>query len=207
MENRSALATAMKNVMDGIFTPAEWSEVLAIEQSAVEDWQNDRALPHPEFLCMLIDTIETSRQDDEGAAIRAFREVARKPLHKMTPLWAEAQRLYAAVVPALPTHNWYLKTEVQKIFPGREPNRWPFFTFEMYMLSVHMVALHGAFLILSGQQQQELFDLITLLHNRPVRMRRGPEADVSVPLNKQTSEARLREMLTAALKAMDTPQH
>lgn len=56
----SDFARALKGLLDetGVFSRKQWAELLDVSQSAISQWVNDRSIPQPELLRMVIDVLK-----------------------------------------------------------------------------------------------------------------------------------------------------
>ncbi len=84
----SDFANALRHLLDGtgIYSRAEWAELLGVSPPAISQWLNDVTLPRPEILRMIVDVINESDHAPEAASfVRRFKRMAMKPGHQVSP--------------------------------------------------------------------------------------------------------------------------
>src|SRR5207244_2263066 len=64
---RSRFAEMLLRLIDetNLFTRAEWAEILDVSEAAISQWVNDKTLPRPELLRMIVDTVKRSNSADD----------------------------------------------------------------------------------------------------------------------------------------------
>src|SRR5436190_3031343 len=86
IEKKSKLARMLLRIFDetNLYSREQWAEILDVSEAAISQWVNDRTIPRPEILRMVVDTIE---QDSAvpHALLDDFRALAVLPAAKISP--------------------------------------------------------------------------------------------------------------------------
>src|SRR5215471_11940692 len=85
-DQRSPFAAALVKLLDDtkLMTRQQWAELLDVSPAAISQWVNDKTIPRPEVLRMIIDALE------EDPALSAqvlgeFKEISRRPSRDVSP--------------------------------------------------------------------------------------------------------------------------
>lgn len=84
---KSELATILEKLLDTRYTRQEWSEILGISEAAISQWVNDKTIPRPEVLRMVLDTLSASASIP-SKLLEEFQTVARQPATRISPYGA-----------------------------------------------------------------------------------------------------------------------
>jgi hypothetical protein len=92
---RSPFAIALARLLDDtqLLTRQQWAELLDVSPAAISQWVNDKTIPRPEVLRMLIDAVEESFPPPTEI-IGEFKEITRRPATEVSP---NGERLGASV--------------------------------------------------------------------------------------------------------------
>jgi len=87
MKPKSQFATALTLLMDEskLCERKQWAEILGVTEAAISQWLNDKTLPSPEFLRMILNTIKRNANRVPKRIIEEFDHVAGKPAAEVTP--------------------------------------------------------------------------------------------------------------------------
>jgi hypothetical protein len=85
--DRSRLALALQQLLDetGLFTRAEWAAFLGVSGPALSQWTNDRTVPRPDLLRMVIDLLRTRGGPAAGEALMALEGLMDEPSAEISP--------------------------------------------------------------------------------------------------------------------------
>lgn len=86
----SRFAQALKGLLDDtkLFTRDEWADILTVDEAEIEEWVEDRKLPHHSALRSLVSCAkEHDRISDEP--FLQWDDMARLPFSQVSPLWKE----------------------------------------------------------------------------------------------------------------------
>ena len=83
---QSLFAAALEGLLDetGLFSRAEWGEVLGVSQPAISQWVKDRTIPRADNLSMILLTLERSSEIPTGP-LDNFRKIAELPAIEVSP--------------------------------------------------------------------------------------------------------------------------
>src|SRR6516165_1399818 len=85
-DQRSPFAAALVRLIDDteLMTRQQWAELLDVSPAAISQWVNDKTIPRPEVLRMIIDALE---EDPDLAArvLGEFKEISRRPSAEVSP--------------------------------------------------------------------------------------------------------------------------
>ena len=96
LENRSKFAQTLQQLLDGtnIFTRTQWAGFLNVSQAAISQWVNDKSVPRPELLRMIVELVRSrdgKPTESTGKApkevLREFEEMASLPAQEVSPNW------------------------------------------------------------------------------------------------------------------------
>jgi hypothetical protein len=85
-DQRSPFAVALARLLDETYllTRQQWAELLDVTPAAISQWVNDKTIPRPEVLRMLIDAIEESSAPP-AQILTEFRAISRRPATEVSP--------------------------------------------------------------------------------------------------------------------------
>lgn len=83
-----------------LFTRSEWARVLNVSEPAISQWVNDKTVPRPDILHMLVDIVSDTNGKGSVEALKRFWAVADTPSEEVSPLG----------VRMAPTVNEYMKS-------------------------------------------------------------------------------------------------
>src|SRR5215510_3181024 len=103
-EQRSPFATALARLLDEtkLLTRQQWAELLDVSPAAISQWVNDKTIPRPEVLRMVIDALEENcspapangqvadsphyeNADLTSRMLGEFKEMTRRPSTEVSP--------------------------------------------------------------------------------------------------------------------------
>jgi predicted transcriptional regulator len=92
MKPKSQFATALTLLIDEskLCERKQWAEILGVTEAAISQWVNDKTLPRPEFLSMILNTIKRNANRVPKGIIEEFDHIAGKPAAEVTPLRTES---------------------------------------------------------------------------------------------------------------------
>lgn len=83
---RSLLAQLLAELLDttDLFSRLQWAEFLGVSEAAISQWVNDKTLPRPEVLQMIVDVIKASTGVPR-TVVNELDRVSRLPSNEITP--------------------------------------------------------------------------------------------------------------------------
>ena len=84
-DQRSPFAAALVRLLDdtNLMTRQQWAELLDVSPAAISQWVNDKTIPRPEVLRMIIDALEENTK--MSPHVGEFREISRRPSAEVSP--------------------------------------------------------------------------------------------------------------------------
>jgi hypothetical protein len=85
-DQRSPFAAALVRLLDDtrLMTRQQWAELLDVSPAAISQWVNDKTIPRPEVLRMIIDALEED-PDLAACVLGEFKEISRRPSAEVSP--------------------------------------------------------------------------------------------------------------------------
>jgi hypothetical protein len=85
-DQRSPFAAALVRLLDDtrLMTRQQWAELLDVSPAAISQWVNDKTIPRPEVLRMIIDALEEN-SDLSHRVLGEFKEISRRPSEEISP--------------------------------------------------------------------------------------------------------------------------
>ena len=84
----SDFARVLRAILDDteLFIRSDWARVLNVSQPAISQWVNDKTLPRPDILHMMVDIVSDSAGKECTEAEEKFWDVADRPSEEVSPL-------------------------------------------------------------------------------------------------------------------------
>src|SRR5579875_954422 len=84
--SKSPFAAVLTKLLDntGLFTSSEWAAFLKVTPAAISQWVNDKTVPSPEILQMMVNVLRKS-DDVPQAILREFDQLASRPSVEVSP--------------------------------------------------------------------------------------------------------------------------
>jgi hypothetical protein len=88
MPRTSAFAEALKRLLDdtNFHSRSEWSSVLGVSAPALSQWVNDKTIPRPDLLRILLNLLRTRGGEDAGKHLEAFDALLDLPAESISPI-------------------------------------------------------------------------------------------------------------------------
>jgi transcriptional regulator with XRE-family HTH domain len=85
-DQRSPFAAALVRLLDDtkLMTRQQWADLLDVSPAAISQWVNDKTIPRPEVLRMIIDALEEN-PDLAPRVLREFKQISRLPAAEVSP--------------------------------------------------------------------------------------------------------------------------
>ena len=85
-DQRSPFAAALVKLLDDtkLMTRQQWAELLDVSPAAISQWVNDKTIPRPEVLRMIIDALEENT-DVAYQVLGEFKRISRRPSVEVSP--------------------------------------------------------------------------------------------------------------------------
>jgi hypothetical protein len=85
-DQRSPFAAALVRLLDDtkLLTRQQWAELLDVSPAAISQWVNDKTIPRPEVLRMIIDALEEN-PDFAALVLAEFKQISRRPSAEVSP--------------------------------------------------------------------------------------------------------------------------
>lgn len=88
---KSLFASALQNILDntGLYTRKEWANFLLVPVREIDKWIEDRELPQPFQLNLILDFLKLSNVIDKDKYISKLIDVLKSPVKLVTPLYLQ----------------------------------------------------------------------------------------------------------------------
>jgi transcriptional regulator with XRE-family HTH domain len=100
MNAKSQFAFTLTLLMDGskLCERKQWAEILGVSEAAISQWLNDKTLPSPEFVRMILSTVKRNANRVPKGIIEQFERTASKPAADVTPFGRRVGRSIDAYI-------------------------------------------------------------------------------------------------------------